>query len=192
MSIPEPRRRRQEAGGGRLIGSVTGAQGVSELDPLADLLPTVRPAAFDVLPDQERRWRFRLFLATWAIGAPLDLSWAMALNEGAEHVKESLVTLSGISDDALRATVTARADPPDGGGADQEVFDVDVTEPAAGLDSQPVLYGQMLTPPTIPEGKPPSPEQLFWDELLAESRARPAQPSRVTILVPPKRLPTRG
>jgi hypothetical protein len=100
---------------------------VSELDPLADLLPTVRPAAFDVLPDQERRWRFRLFLATWAIGAPLDLSWAMALNDDAERVKESLATVSGISDDALRAAVTARADPPDAGGADHGAFYVEVS-----------------------------------------------------------------
>ena len=192
MSIPEPRRRRPKAGGGRLVGSGTGAQGVTEHDPLADLLPTVRPAAFDVLPHAERRWRFRLFLATWAIGAPLHLSWAMALNEGAERIKASLVTLSGISDDALRAAVIARADPPDAGGADQGAFDVEVIEPAAGLDPQPVLLGRMLTPPTIPGSNPPSPGRLFWDKLLAESRARPEQSSRVTILVPPKRPPTCG
>jgi hypothetical protein len=81
---------------------------VTEVDPLADLIPTVCPAEFDALPDPERRWRFRLFLATWSIGAPLDLSWAMALNDDAELVKETLVTLSGISDAALRAAVTAR------------------------------------------------------------------------------------
>lgn len=89
-----------------------------------------------------------------------------------------------------RAAVTARADAPDAEGADQEAFDVEVTEP--GLDSDGVLLGRKLTPPSIPEGKPPSPERLFWDKLLAESRARPEQPSRVTILVPPKRPPTGG
>lgn len=188
---PEPRRRRQEQAED-VIGSVTRVQGVSELDPLVDLLPTGRPTAFDVLADPERRWRFRLFLATWAIGAPLDLSWAMALNDDAEHVKRSLATLSGISDDALRAAVTARADSPDAAGADQAAFDVEVIEPARGLDSEAVLLGRMLTPPTIPEGDPPSPERLFWDGLLAESRARPRRPSRVTILVPPKRPPTGG
>jgi hypothetical protein len=114
----------------------------------------------------------------------------MALNDDAEHVKASLVTLSGISDDALRAAVTARADRPAAGGADQGAFDVEVTELARGLDSQAVLLGRMLTPPTVPEGKPPSPGRLLWDKVLAESRARPEQPSRVTILVPPRRPPT--
>jgi hypothetical protein len=165
-------------------------QVVSELDSLEDLLPAVRPAAFDVLPHAERSWRFRVFLATWAIGAPLDLSWAMALNDSAEHVLGSQVTLSEISDDALRAAVTARADALDAGGADQGAFDVVVTQPAAGLNQQPVLIGRMLTPPTITRGNPASPGRLLWDELLADSRARSAQPSRVTILLRPKRPPT--
>ena len=52
-----------------------------------------------------------------------------------------------------------------------------------------------LNPPTEANSASyPSPRtetaQEFWDRLLEESRAQSGQPSRVTILVPPKRAPT--
>jgi hypothetical protein len=108
----------------------------------------------------------------------------MALNVDAEQVKESLVTLSGISDDALRAAVTARANSPEAGGSDEGTYLVEVTALAGAPDSEAVLQGRRLTPPTISASPAPSPGELLWDKLIAESRARPEQPSRVTILVP--------
>ena len=157
------------------------------VDPLADLLPTGRPAEFDLLPEDERRWRFRLFLATWAIGAPLDLSWAIALQNGPAHIKESLATRAGISDDALRAAVVARADSPDDRGSGESLHHVEVTEPEGALETYPPLKWSPLTPPNVASTPSLSPGELLWDRLLAESRARSDQPSRVTVLVPPMR-----
>jgi len=41
---------------------------------LWDLLPADHPAEFDTLSARERCWRLRLYLATWAIGASMELS----------------------------------------------------------------------------------------------------------------------
>lgn len=128
---------------------------MSSLDPLADLLPAHHPTELDTLPEAARRLRFRLFLATWAVGAPEDLSWATALNDDPVHVAESIATLRGISDDALRAAV-----------ADRMNRQVDPSSPDP-LDRAPM----------------PSPGELLWDKLLAESRAGGSRPSRVTVLV---------
>jgi hypothetical protein len=81
---------------------------VSDLDPLDDLLPSHHPVEFNALPQAERRWRLRLFLATWARGAPDDLSWATALNSDPIHVMESVAILADISDEAIRAAVVER------------------------------------------------------------------------------------
>jgi hypothetical protein len=87
-------------------------------DPLIDLLPVDHPPMFDRLPRDERRWRLRLYLACWGMGCPADLSWAMALEDSAAHVTESVAILAGIPDAAIRSAVRNRmtsADQPNGG-----------------------------------------------------------------------------
>ena len=77
-------------------------------DPLDDLLPVDRPAEFGLLPDEERHWRLRLFLATHAMGVPDDLSWATALHDDPVHVAESIAIFADISDEAIRAAIVER------------------------------------------------------------------------------------
>jgi hypothetical protein len=60
------------------------------------------------MPEFEQKWRLRLFLATWAIGASENLSWATALNEDPAHSGESATTLTEISDEAIREAVLTR------------------------------------------------------------------------------------
>jgi hypothetical protein len=69
-----------------------------------------RPVAFDNFSEEEQQWRLRLYLATWAMGASRDLSWAAALDDDPAHVAESQVILAGISDEALREAAMTRRD----------------------------------------------------------------------------------
>ncbi len=78
------------------------------MDELDDLLPTARPSAFAALQGVERAWRLGLFLATWAIGCSIDLSWVMALEDGATHMAESQTMLAEVTDDATRDAVESR------------------------------------------------------------------------------------
>jgi hypothetical protein len=81
---------------------------VSANDPLADLLLASHPIAFDRLSDVDKHWRLRAYLATWAIGAPHDLSWAAALHDDPEHVADLRELLQATPDEAIRAAVVAR------------------------------------------------------------------------------------
>jgi hypothetical protein len=81
---------------------------VIDPDPLEDLLPLDHPIEFDHLLDDERRWRLRLYLATWSMGLPDDLSWATALNGDPVHVEESMAILADGTDEAIRDAVAQR------------------------------------------------------------------------------------
>lgn len=161
-------------------------------DPLADLFPSQHPAVFDALPDDERQWRFRLYLATWAIGGTEEFSWAIALGNHPVHVMESQEILAGITDEALREAVSARAE-------------LDVLRTSGGRTNPAARYRppdqrqthSPRTPSLLPtpttSAPAPSPRtetsEEFFHRLLAESRAQPKPPSRVTLLVPPMRTP---
>lgn len=77
-------------------------------EPLADLRPAVCPIEFERLPDIDKPWRLRAYLATWAIGVPDDLSWATALNDDPEHVADVQRLLQDIADEAIRDAVEGR------------------------------------------------------------------------------------
>ena len=158
-------------------------------DPLADLIPTIRPALFDLLPSEERRWRLRLYLACWAMGCPDELSWAMALDDGATDVAESMAILAGITDDAIRAAAANRIRSEGAMKSGGSHKSVTATRPATQMQRQLARSAPSLTRhPT--ESISPGPVQTgqeHWDRLLAESRLRPQQPSKVTLLVPSKR-----
>ena len=47
-------------------------------DPVLRLLPEP-PASFLVLPDEEQRWRGRLFIAMYGAGYPIDYAWWFVL-----------------------------------------------------------------------------------------------------------------
>jgi hypothetical protein len=81
----------------------------SGVDPLADLLPIEHPAAFDLLPDAERRWRLRAFLVASAAGQTEADCWATALHDGEAHVARFKVFLAGTEDDDLRTAVAVQA-----------------------------------------------------------------------------------
>jgi hypothetical protein len=159
-------------------------------DPLIDLLPVDHPALFDQLPCDERRWRLRLYLACWALGCPDGLSWAMALEDGAVHVAESVAILAGISDDEIRTAVANRARSETATQREQDRGGVAATRRAAPMRSSRAApqapRARRLPEPTLPV--PVESTQEFVDRLLTESRTRP-QPSKVTLLVPSPRRP---
>jgi hypothetical protein len=158
-------------------------------DPLNDLLPIDHPALFDRLPGDERRWRLRLYLACWGMGCPDGLSWAMALEDGAVHVAESVAILGGISDEAIRTAVANRARSEIAMQSERSRRGVAATRPPAPMRSSraasPAPHARHLSEPTLPV--PVESTQEFLDRLLTESRTRPQQPSKVTLLVPPMR-----
>jgi hypothetical protein len=159
-------------------------------DPLIDLLPVDHPALFDRLPRDERRWRLRLYLACWGMGCPDGLSWAMALEDNAVHVAESVAILAGISDDAIRTAVLNRDRSEIAMQSDGSRSGVAAARRAAPMRSSRAAPGapraRHLSEPTLPA--PVESTQEFVDRLLTESRTRP-QPSKVTLLVPSPRRP---
>jgi hypothetical protein len=120
----------------------------------------LEPLAFKGLIGDERRWRLRMFLATWVVTESRDLGWAAALNPDPAHDREAKVILAGIGDDAFRDSVLSRPNPP-------------VTDSA---EERPVDGPPSATRETPNE---------FWDRLLAESRGQPTTVSRATVLVRP-------
>jgi hypothetical protein len=162
---------------------------MTDSDLLADLLPVDRPAAFDRLGGAERRWRSRLFLAAWAMGCPESLSWAMALSDSPAHIAESQAILANISDDAIRTAVLNRTTSSYRPNVDSTL---DRAAPARslahvstasvglqGVAGEPDARSQSSAPEETAEG--------HLDRLLRESRAGDQQPSRITLLVPPRR-----
>jgi len=75
---------------------------------LEDLLPAEPPVRFLLMPEEERRWRAKFYLAARATGAPDEVSWATAVNEDPHHVAESKTILANISDEAIREAVAAQ------------------------------------------------------------------------------------
>jgi hypothetical protein len=59
------------------------------VDPLEDLLPAVRPLAFERLIGDARRWKLRMFLATWVVTESADLAWAAVLHPDPVHEREA-------------------------------------------------------------------------------------------------------
>jgi hypothetical protein len=158
-------------------------------DPLIDLLPIDHPALFDRLPRDERRWRLRLYLACWGMGCPDGLSWAMALEDGVVHVAESLAILAGISDDAIRSSVLNRASTFARPTSDTTLDDAASPRSLAREGRAPSGVQGVEAKPD-PTSQPAAPDETVegpWDRLLRESRARDQGPSRITLLVPPRR-----
>jgi hypothetical protein len=132
-------------------------------EPLFDLLPQERPAAFDALPEAEQAWRGRTYLMTWSLGGTEMFSWAVALNDEPVHNAEMKALAAQADDDLIRATVEGRL------AAEQTT--ASLASPGAA-DPTPSERTETW--------------QEFWDRLLAESRGQ-SQPSRVSLLVPSPR-----
>jgi hypothetical protein len=60
------------------------------------------------MPEEERLWRAKLYLAARAAGVPDDVCWATAVNDDPHHVAESKAVLANIPDEAIRKAVEAR------------------------------------------------------------------------------------
>jgi len=72
-------------------------------DLLRRYLPTERPAGFDALPRDERAWRGRMFLATWAFTGSAAFAWAAAGVRDPVEVAESRELVAGIPDERIEA-----------------------------------------------------------------------------------------
>jgi hypothetical protein len=158
-------------------------------DALIDLLPIDHPAMFDRLPRAERRWRLRLYLACWGMGCPDGLSWAMALEDGAAHVAESVAILARISDEAIRSAVLHRMNLSDRQTSNAALHDAASPLSLANEGRAPSgVQGVEAKPdPTSQPSAPTETAKEPWDRLLRQSRERDQQPSRITFLVPPRR-----
>lgn len=76
-------------------------------DPMLALLPHLVPDDFCALPPEERRWRARYFLMTWALGFPEPSAWAHALQDGSV-APEARALVESVADAAIIEQVRMR------------------------------------------------------------------------------------
>jgi hypothetical protein len=72
------------------------------------LLPTDLPPAYLILSDEEKAWRGRAFLMTWALGGSVAMAWVTALHDDPEHVADLKGLAAEADDNVIRDAVAAR------------------------------------------------------------------------------------
>jgi hypothetical protein len=78
-------------------------------DLLRRYLPDERPSGFDTLPADERAWRGRYLLMTWAFTGSLPFAWAAASVRDPEQVDANKKVVAGVPDLRIEAELERTA-----------------------------------------------------------------------------------